>query len=120
MGRNGAPKIGPLATGSNGEMWNRPGTSPVKAGRMRNLMSYTSSNDTRPLTSPVRSRRPRMISPVKTNSRSKKNDVPAAQPFFRGLFGVKGAKKQIQSGLTKKGATLHMPTFKRIGGKNTV
>ena len=78
------------------EAWKRPGTSPVKAGVMRNLMTYS---DKRPLTSPVRSRRPRNISPVK--KRGHKKDAAVAQPFYRGLFGVKGSKKRISTSSKK-------------------
>ena len=38
-------------------VWERPGTSPVKAGPMRHLMSYSHVEEIRPMTSPVRSRR---------------------------------------------------------------
>merc|ERR1719272_902986 len=77
--------------------WERPGTSPVKAGKMRRLMSY---GEGRPLTSPVRSRRkmPRKVSPVKIK---KKKEKEIAQPFYRGLFGVKGSVKKISKGKQK-------------------
>ena len=76
-------------------VWERPGTSPVKAGPMRHLMSYSHVEEIRPMTSPVRSRRPRNVSPVKKTK--KKKEEQANQPFYRGLFGVKGSRKKIGS-----------------------
>ena len=80
-------------------VWERPGTSPVKAGPMRHLMSYSHVEEIRPMTSPVRSRRiPRKVSPVMVKKRKTKEET-ANQPFYRGLFGIKGSKKKISSTL---------------------
>ena len=81
-------------------VWERPGTSPVKAGPMRHLMSYSHVEEIRPMTSPVRSRRiPRKVSPVMVKKRKKTKEETANQPFYRGLFGIKGSKKKISSTL---------------------
>ena len=101
-----APSAGDrLPQGAEGKthmegVWERPGTSPVKAGPMRHLMSYSHVEEIRPMTSPVRSRRiPRKVSPVMVKKRKKTKEETANQPFYRGLFGIKGSKKKISSTL---------------------
>jgi hypothetical protein len=112
-GQNGAPLIGALVTEANTtrNAWKRPGTSPVKAGIMRSLMSYSDSDDMRPLTSPVRSRRrPRHMFPVKNKMKNRREEEQP-QPFYRGLFGIKGAKKKISSSTSKsRSGTVKIPS----------